>query len=81
MMFIGHQKGRDLKRGPGIWNASSGGLQKSARLLRLAEKFSIPVVTLVDTPGAYPGIGAEERGQSEAIGNNLFLMAGLKFPL
>ena len=83
MMFIGHQKGRDLKertfRNFGMPRPE--GYRKAARLLRLAEKFSIPVVTLVDTPGAYPGIGAEERGQSEAIGKNLFLMAGLKVPV
>ena len=83
VMFIGHQKGRDLKertfRNFGMPRPE--GYRKAARLLRLAEKFSIPVVTLVDTPGAYPGIGAEERGQSEAIGNNLFLMAGLKVPV
>ena len=83
IMFIGHQKGRDLKertfRNFGMPRPE--GYRKAARLLRLAEKFSIPVVTLVDTPGAYPGIGAEERGQSEAIGNNLFLMAGLKVPV
>ena len=83
VMFIGHQKGRDLKertfRNFGMPRPE--GYRKAARLLRLAEKFSIPVVTLVDTPGAYPGIGAEERGQSEAIGKNLFLMAGLKVPV
>ena len=83
VMFIGHQKGRDLKertfRNFGMPRPE--GYRKAARLLRLAEKFSIPIVTLVDTPGAYPGIGAEERGQSEAIGNNLFLMAGLKVPV
>tara|TARA_B100000575_G_C23132930_1_gene657522 strand:- start:617 stop:1579 length:963 start_codon:yes stop_codon:yes gene_type:complete len=83
VMFIGHQKGRDLKertfRNFGMPRPE--GYRKAARLMRLAEKFSIPVVTFIDTPGAYPGIGAEERGQSEAIGNNLFLMAGLKVPI
>jgi acetyl-CoA carboxylase carboxyl transferase subunit alpha len=57
------------------------GYRKAQRLMRLAEKFSIPVVTLIDTPGAYPGVGAEERGQSEAIAYSLYLMAGLKTPI
>lgn len=57
------------------------GYRKALRLMELAEKFKIPVITFIDTPGAYPGIGAEERGQSEAIGRNLLVMAGLKVPI
>ena len=57
------------------------GYRKAQRLMRMAEKFSMPVVTLIDTPGAYPGVGAEERGQSEAIAYSLFLMAGLRTPI
>jgi acetyl-CoA carboxylase carboxyl transferase subunit alpha len=57
------------------------GYRKAMRLMRLAEKFGIPIMTFVDTPGAYPGVGAEERGQSEAIGKNLYVMAELKVPL
>jgi acetyl-CoA carboxylase carboxyl transferase subunit alpha len=83
VVVIGHQKGRDLKerthRNFGMPRPE--GYRKAERLMRLAEKFSLPVLTFVDTPGAYPGIGAEERGQSEAIGRNLFVMAGLKVPL
>ena len=83
VMFIGHQKGRDTKervrRNYGM--PKPEGYRKAQRLMRMAEKFSIPVVTLIDTPGAYPGVGAEERGQSEAIAYSLFLMAGLKTPI
>jgi acetyl-CoA carboxylase carboxyl transferase subunit alpha len=83
VMVIGHQKGRDTKekilRNFGMPRPE--GYRKALRLMRLAEKFDIPVVTFVDTPGAYPGIGAEERGQSEAIGRNLLVMAELKVPL
>jgi len=57
------------------------GYRKAQRLMRMAEKFSLPVVTFIDTPGAYPGVGAEERGQSEAIARSLYLMAGLKTPI
>ena len=82
VMVIGHQKGRDtkenLRRNFGM--AHPEGYRKALRLMRLAEKFGAPVVTLVDTPGAYPGLGAEERGQAEAIARNLFEMAGLKTP-
>ncbi|MEW6294332.1 MAG: acetyl-CoA carboxylase carboxyltransferase subunit alpha [Pseudomonadota bacterium] len=82
-MVIGHQKGRDTKekiqRNFGMPRPE--GYRKALRLMRLAEKFGMPVFTFVDTPGAYPGIGAEERGQSEAIGRNLFEMAELKVPL
>lgn len=82
-VVIGHQKGRDTKekihRNFGMPRPE--GYRKALRLMRLAEKFGMPVFTFVDTPGAYPGIGAEERGQSEAIGRNLYEMAGLKVPL
>jgi acetyl-CoA carboxylase carboxyl transferase subunit alpha len=83
VMLIGHQKGRDTKekifRNFGMPRPE--GYRKALRLMRLAEKFEIPVLTFVDTPGAYPGIGAEERGQSEAIGRNLFEMAELRVPI
>ncbi len=83
VMVIGHQKGRDTKekilRNFGMPRPE--GYRKAMRLMRLAEKFALPVLTFVDTPGAYPGIGAEERGQSEAIGRNLYVMAELKVPL
>jgi acetyl-CoA carboxylase carboxyl transferase subunit alpha len=83
IMVIGHQKGRDTKekilRNFGMPRPE--GYRKATRLMRLAEKFRIPVITFVDTPGAYPGIGAEERGQSEAIGRSLYVMAELKVPI
>lgn len=83
VMVIGHQKGRDTKekihRNFGM--PKPEGYRKALRLMRLAEKFSIPLVTFIDTPGAYPGIDAEERGQSEAIGKNLYVMAELKVPI
>ncbi|MBP9218862.1 MAG: acetyl-CoA carboxylase carboxyltransferase subunit alpha [Sterolibacterium sp.] len=83
VMVIGHQKGRDTKekilRNFGMPRPE--GYRKALRLMRLAEKFGMPIVTFVDTPGAYPGIGAEERGQSEAIGRNLLVMAELKVPV
>jgi acetyl-CoA carboxylase carboxyl transferase subunit alpha len=82
-MVIGHQKGRDTKekihRNFGMPRPE--GYRKALRLMKLAEKFGLPLFTFVDTPGAYPGIGAEERGQSEAIGRNLFEMAGLRIPI
>jgi acetyl-CoA carboxylase carboxyl transferase subunit alpha len=82
VMFIGHQKGRDTKervrRNYGM--PKPEGYRKAQRLMRMAEKFKLPIVTLIDTPGAYPGVGAEERGQSEAIAFSLYLMAGLKTP-
>lgn len=82
-VVIGHQKGRDTKekilRNFGMPRPE--GYRKALRLMRLAEKFGMPVFTFIDTPGAYPGIGAEERGQSEAIGRNLYEMAQLKVPL
>ncbi len=83
IMFIGHQKGRDTKervrRNYGM--PKPEGYRKAQRLMRMAEKFSLPIVTLIDTPGAYPGVGAEERGQSEAIAHSLYMMAGLKTPI
>ena len=83
VMVIGHQKGHDTKekvlRNFGMPRPE--GYRKALRLLRTAEKFGLPVLTFVDTPGAFPGIGAEERGQSEAIGHNLFAMAELKVPI
>ncbi|CAN4269668.1 AccA Acetyl-CoA carboxylase alpha subunit [Methylophilaceae bacterium] len=83
VMVIGHQKGRDVKerqyRNFGMPRPE--GYRKALRLFRLAEKFGIPVITLIDTPGAYPGIGAEERGQSEAIARNLYVMAELETPI
>ncbi len=82
-MVIGHQKGRDTKekilRNFGMPRPE--GYRKALRLMKMAEKFGLPVFTFVDTPGAYPGIGAEERGQSEAIGHNLYVMAELKVPI
>lgn len=82
-MVIGHQKGRDTKeramRNFGM--PKPEGYRKAMRLMKLAEKFDIPVFTFVDTTGAWPGIDAEERGQSEAIGHNLYVMAELKVPL
>jgi acetyl-CoA carboxylase carboxyl transferase subunit alpha len=82
-MVIGHQKGRDTKeralRNFGM--SRPEGYRKALRLMKLAEKFGLPVFTFVDTPGAYPGIGAEERGQSEAIGRNIFEMAQLEVPI
>lgn len=83
VMVIGHQKGRDTKertyRNFGMPRPE--GYRKALRLMKLAEKFNLPVLTFIDTPGAYPGIGAEERGQSEAIGRNLFEMSKLKVPV
>ena len=82
-MVLGHQKGRDTKeRGQRNFGmARPEGYRKALRLMKLAEKFGLPVFTFVDTPGAYPGIGAEERGQSEAIGRNIFEMAQLEVPI
>jgi acetyl-CoA carboxylase carboxyl transferase subunit alpha len=83
VMVIGHQKGRDVKerqyRNFGM--PKPEGYRKALRLYKLAEKFNVPIVTLIDTPGAYPGINAEERGQSEAIARNLYVMAELKVPI
>lgn len=83
VMIIGHQKGRDTKekihRNFGMPRPE--GYRKALRLMKTAERFGVPVLTFIDTPGAYPGIGAEERGQSEAIARNLFEMAGLKVPI
>ena len=82
-MVVGHQKGRDTKE-RGLRNFGMSrpeGYRKALRLMQLAEKFGLPVFTFVDTPGAYPGIGAEERGQSEAIGRNIYEMAQLEVPI
>jgi acetyl-CoA carboxylase carboxyl transferase subunit alpha len=82
-MVLGHQKGRDTKEraARNFGMALPEGYRKALRLMRVAEKFGLPVFTFVDTPGAYPGIGAEERGQSEAIGRNIFEMAQLQVPI
>ena len=83
IMFIGHQKGRDTKervrRNYGM--PKPEGYRKAQRLMALAEKYALPIVTFIDTPGAYPGLGAEERGQSEAIARSLYLMAALRTPI
>jgi acetyl-CoA carboxylase carboxyl transferase subunit alpha len=83
VMLIGHQKGRDTKervrRNYGM--PKPEGYRKALRLMRLAERFQIPLITLIDTPGAYPGVGSEERGQSEAIARNLFEMSTLAVPI
>src|SRR5690348_15584434 len=82
-VVIGHQKGRDTKEkiARNFGMPKPEGYRKALRLMKLAEKFSLPVFTFVDTPGAYPGIGAEERGQSEAIGKHLYVLAELKVPV
>lgn len=83
VMVIGHEKGRDTKekvyRNFGMPRPE--GYRKALRLMLLANKFSLPILTFIDTPGAYPGVGAEERGQSEAIARNLYVMAGLRVPI
>jgi acetyl-CoA carboxylase carboxyl transferase subunit alpha len=83
VMVIGHQKGRDTKervrRNYGM--PKPEGYRKALRLMKMAERFRIPIITLIDTPGAYPGIGSEERGQSEAIARNLFEMSNLAAPI
>ena len=83
VMVIGHQKGRDTKekirRNFGM--PKPEGYRKALRLMKMAERFNLPIITFIDTPGAYPGVGAEERGQSEAIAMNLKVMAGLKVPV
>jgi acetyl-CoA carboxylase carboxyl transferase subunit alpha len=83
VMVIGHQKGRDTKeklmRNFGMPRPE--GYRKALRLMHMAERFSLPIITFIDTPGAYPGVGAEERGQSEAIARNLFEMSKLKTPI
>ena len=80
---IGHQKGRDTKEkvSRNFGMPRPEGYRKALRIMKLAERFGMPVITFIDTPGAYPGIGAEERGQSEAIARNLFEMAQLKTPI
>lgn len=83
VVVIGHQKGQDTKRNiyRNFGMARPEGYRKAQRLFRLAERFQLPVFTFIDTPGAYPGIGAEERGQSEAIARSLFVMAELRTPI
>jgi acetyl-CoA carboxylase carboxyl transferase subunit alpha len=83
VMVIGHQKGRDTKENirRNFGMPRPEGYRKALRLMKMAERFRIPILTFIDTPGAYPGIGAEERGQSEAIARNLFVMADLKTPI
>ncbi|MDG1463248.1 MAG: acetyl-CoA carboxylase carboxyltransferase subunit alpha [Gammaproteobacteria bacterium] len=83
IMVIGHQKGRDVKsrmlRNYGM--PKPEGYRKALRLMQMAERFGLPIITLIDTPGAYPGVGAEERGQSEAIARNLYVMSRLTVPI
>jgi acetyl-CoA carboxylase carboxyl transferase subunit alpha len=83
VVFVGHQKGRDTNekvfRNFGMPRPE--GYRKALRLMRVAEKFSMPILTFIDTPGAYPGVGAEERGQSEAIARNLYAMSELRCPI
>lgn len=83
VVIIGHQKGRDTKEkvARNFGMPRPEGYRKALRVMKLAERFSIPILTFIDTPGAYPGIGAEERGQSEAIARNLFEMSRLKTPI
>jgi acetyl-CoA carboxylase carboxyl transferase subunit alpha len=83
VVVIGHQKGRDTKEkvARNFGMPRPEGYRKALRLMKMAERFSMPILTFIDTPGAYPGIGAEERGQSEAIARNLFEMAQLKTPI
>ena len=83
VMVIGHQKGRDTKENirRNFGMPRPEGYRKALRLMKMAERFRIPVITFIDTPGAYPGIGAEERNQSEAIARNLFEMADLQTPI
>jgi acetyl-CoA carboxylase carboxyl transferase subunit alpha len=83
VMLVGHQKGRDtrekVRRNFGMPRPE--GYRKALRMMEMAERFHLPIITFIDTPGAYPGVGAEERGQSEAIARNLFAMAALKVPI
>jgi len=83
VMVIGHQKGRDTKEkvARNFGMPRPEGYRKALRVMKMAERFGLPVITFIDTPGAYPGIGAEERGQSEAIARNLFEMSQLKTPI
>jgi len=83
VMVIGHQKGRDTKENimRNFGCAHPEGYRKALRLMRLAEKYALPIVVFIDTPGAYPGIGAEERGQAQAIATNLMAMSGIRTPI
>ena len=83
VLIIGHQKGREMKENlnRNFGSPHPEGYRKAKRLMKLAEKFNRPVVTLIDTQGAYPGIGGEERGQGKAIADNIFTMTGLRVPI
>ena len=83
VLIIGHQKGREMKENlhRNFGSPHPEGYRKAKRLMKMAEKFNRPIVTLIDTQGAYPGIGAEERGQGEAIADNIFTMVGLRVPI
>lgn len=83
IMIIGHQKGREIKEqiSRNFGMPAPEGYRKALRLMKMAERFKIPLITFIDTPGAYPGVGAEERGQSEAIAQNLLAMSGLRVPI
>ena len=83
VVIIGHHKGRDTKENieRNFGMAKPEGYRKALRLMSMAERFHLPIVTLIDTPGADPGVGAEQRGQSEAIGKNIFVMLRLKVPI
>lgn len=83
VLILGHQKGRDTKENlmRNFGSAHPEGYRKAMRLMKMAEKFGVPIVSFIDTPGAYPGVGAEERGQAEAIAENLLLMSRLEVPI
>lgn len=83
VMVIGHQKGRDVQQRTlrNFWMPRPEGYRKALRLMQTAERFNMPIITFIDTPGAYPGVGAEERGQAEAIARNLKVMSALKVPV
>lgn len=83
VLILGHQKGRDTKENlmRNFGSAHPEGYRKAMRLMKMAEKFGVPIISFIDTPGAYPGVGAEERGQAEAIAENLLLMSRLEVPI
>ena len=83
VMVVGHQKGRDIKENikRNFGMSQPAGYRKALRLMRMAEKFNMPIITFIDTPGAYPGVDAEEKGQAEAIATNLFNLIQLKVPI
>ncbi|GIS85058.1 MAG: hypothetical protein CM1200mP16_13580 [Nitrospina sp.] len=82
-MVFGHQKGRDMeeKIARNFGMSQPSGYRKALRLMRMAEKFNMPIITFIDTPGAYPGVDAEEKGQSEAIATNMFSMIQMRVPI